>query len=195
MGAPGFRSKSSNLTQKALGDVAESNNSTRFLWSMTVRHSVDAMLGFLGSLMPRGTLTDCMTLRTDAMAWNSKLRPGTALMIAGSTVFGMASTNHEALAKRSDALMVPGRKAAPPTPLQYSSMASCLLYVGELVMTRYWGLWWMINLPSMYSKIAESPLGSEMERWPTAGSPDGSICVRVHGRKVGILVMCAALHA
>src|SRR5262245_31753702 len=69
-GAPSEKSKSDSGTQKALRLVAESN-STLFLWSQTVRQSVDEMLGFVGWVTPNGTPMDRMTLSTLATAWFS----------------------------------------------------------------------------------------------------------------------------
>ena len=43
--APSEKSRSASGTQKALGLVAESKNSTLFLWSQTVRQRVDEMFG------------------------------------------------------------------------------------------------------------------------------------------------------
>src|SRR5215510_11534044 len=70
-GAPSEKSKSGSGTQKALGLVAESKNSTLFFWSQTVRHSVDEMLGLLGWVTPRATPIERITLRTLATAWFS----------------------------------------------------------------------------------------------------------------------------
>jgi hypothetical protein len=45
-------------------------------------------------------------------------------MMFGSTPRGMVFTKKEARAKRSEARLVPGRNAVPPTVFQYCSMAS-----------------------------------------------------------------------
>ena len=41
-------------------------------------------------------------------------------------------------------------------------------------MTWYCLPWWMTSLPSRYSKIAESPEASEIERCTVPGSPVGA---------------------
>src|SRR5262245_66542337 len=61
-GAPSEKSMSDSGTQKALGLVAESKNSTLFFWSQTVRQSVDEMFGLLGWVMPTGTPIGRITL-------------------------------------------------------------------------------------------------------------------------------------
>ena len=54
-------------------------------------------------------------------------------------------------------------------------MASCCSYTGEFVITVCSRLWWMSSFPSTYSKIAESPLASEIEMCTSAGAPFGAL--------------------
>jgi hypothetical protein len=57
-------------------------------------------------------------------------------------------------------------------------------------MTWYCRPWWMTSLPLMYSKIAESPDASEMDRWIFPSTPFGATTMT--GRKASLRISATA---